>query len=291
MSYNVHVHRVALGGTNDSCAEANGGYGGLGILKNGLPNNEYVGNGEDAMNSPGGAGGKPGETIRGERGGNGPAIEPAKATDGEGGTVISNLENGVWTNLGNGLAGVDGEHGSGGGGGGGGAYFDGFLLGSHGGGGGAGGCGGAGGEGGEAGGSSFGLLLSSSQVRLENSRFIAGRGGKGGDGGIGGEGGAGGAAGITSYYYGGRSGDNKDPEVYPYDRRGGSGGNGAKGQDGGDGGGGAGGVSYGAYCHDSELTIVGTVTFEKGTAGAGGKGSSAELDGQDGLAEDTFECF
>ncbi|MFI5306970.1 MAG: hypothetical protein ACHQ53_06450, partial [Polyangiales bacterium] len=70
-----------------------------------------------------------------------------------------------------------------------------IAAGASGGGGGAGGCGGKGGKGGAAGGSSFGLVLVDSNVRMLGGSIAYGDGGKGGDGAEGQPGGKGGAGG------------------------------------------------------------------------------------------------
>ena len=117
-----------------------------------------------------------------------------------------------------GASGIAGNNGSGGGGGGSGGGVCGFCIlapwtyaGSQAGGGGAGGCSGSAGTGGQQGGGSFVVVASASQVTLNTTRVIPGRGGNGGTGGTGGNGGAGGAfaagSGTSGYgWHGGKGG-------------------------------------------------------------------------------------
>jgi hypothetical protein len=193
------------------------------------------------------------------------------AIGGAGAAAVGSIGAGGWTPAG-GLTGADGNPGQGGGGGGGSVGLG--VVGYGGGGGGCGGCGGAGGLPGTAGGSSFGLLVFSSNVTLSSVSLVSGAGQNGGSG----------SSGETGQR-GGEQGSGGCP-----------GGPGGTGSGGGGGGGGAGGNSAGvAWSGTTTLTINGTAVsgtiataayFAPGTAGGGGSnggGGAAGVLGNPGL--------
>ncbi len=174
-----------------------------------------------------------GDGIQGDDG-------PVREFDGIEGVVASD---GTWTQR----TAASGARGGGGGGGGGGGAGAG-SQGLPGGGGGAGGCGGHGGGGGAAGGSSVGMLLSNSFVRVAESEVSAAAGGDGAaaaEGGLGRAGGAGGA-GITFV---------QNCDSFSEHGKGGAGGRGGKGAAGAAG---AGGVSAAIVRWGGALEVVGT---------------------------------
>ena len=181
--------------------------------------------------------------------------------------------------------GGNGRHGQGGGGGGGsrgGSLFCGPgntpKGGASGGSGGGGGCGGKGGQGGGFGGASIGLVSFSGDVSLDATSVVTGRGGDGGAGGLAQFGGAQGAPGSGGVSVGGS-------------HAGCSGGWGGQGGNGGYGGGGLGGPSLGVAhlltqpvaLHDSAIR-----TGMPGKGGPGGNQNLPELDGEDGIRDDTL---
>ena len=182
--------------------------------------------------------------------------------------------------------GGNGRHGQGGGGGGGsrgGSVACGLgpnkpKGGASGGSGGGGGCGGKGGQGGGFGGASIGLVSFSGDVSLDATSIVTGRGGDGGAGGFAQLGGAQGAPGIGGV---GMSASHAGCD----------GGKGGAGGDGGYGGGGLGGPSLGVAhlltqpvaLHDSPIR-----TGFPGKGGSGGNQNLPELDGEDGIRDDTL---
>ncbi len=279
-----------MGGGNASCPDANGGEGGSSYLA--LDKPRAARSGTDGRTKVGGAAGTylPGNNNISLRGGKNGESGEAIRTNGKyglsgspNGTVLELT--GEWSLGAPGKDGEPGENGSGGGGGGGGVGHDDEIDitgGSNGGGGGAGGCGGDGGAGGFNGGGSFGLFSIKSEIRLENSVFSAGSGGNGGAGGAGGLGGLGGLGGKPHLKYL----DGMTEKTFLI--TGGTGGNGASGGNGGHGGGGAGGPSYGGYCHQTSVSVVGDNQFAAGEASKGG--ASEGIPGPAGDAKDNVQC-
>jgi hypothetical protein len=225
------------GGVNQSCPQANGGDGGQGEKVDVEPAQR----GED---SSGGAVGRWGRGADGQSGEAG-----SKGHIGE----KSSLVQGLWTRGGPAGKGERGKPGVGGGGGGGGSVSD-TGVGGGGGAGGAGGCGGTGGQGGENGGSSIGVLVQGSDVRVFDSRIISSNGGDGGVGGMGGPGGLGrpggeGAGGVET------------------GNAGADGGHGGDGGAGGGGGGGRGGNSFSFLCGEEANIEINKVLLENGDGG------------------------
>ena len=184
---------------------------------------------------------------------------------------------------GNGGNGRPGQGGGGGGGSRGGSLYCGPgpetpKGGASGGSGGGGGCGGKGGQGGGFGGASVGLISFSGDVSLDATSIVTGRGGDGGAGGLAQFGGAQGAPGIGGVSVGGS-------------HAGCAGGWGGQGGNGGYGGGGLGGPSLGVAhlltqpvaLHDSAIR-----TGMPGKGGPGGNQNLPELDGEDGIRDDTL---
>jgi hypothetical protein len=137
--------------------------------------------------------------------------------------------------------------------------------GAAGGSGGGGGCGGQGGKGGGYGGGSIAIIaLEGTELTVEASRIVAGRGGKGGVGGTGQEGGYGNTAGQ-----GGRL-------LFGIDMGAGcSGGTGGNGGRGGDAGGGLGGASIGIAYTSTYLRLAPDAGFDIAGAGDGGLAGNA----------------
>jgi hypothetical protein len=238
-----YTARPGLNGSSASYYEINGvGYRGLG----------------GGLCSPGNTGGS-GKTLNGAGGA---------------GASISGLLNGNYWRSTEGQPGTLGEHGTGGGGGGGSGGCDtgDDNTGSGGGGGGAGGARAPEpGTGGQSGGSSFGIFLLNSSIKLIDCNIsggTGGTGGKGGNGGLGQPGGQGGPGGLNVY-------------------GGGEGGKGGNGGVSGAGGGGAGGSSYGIYGVNSTTSKKNAV-IAQGLSGSGGDGGLVNyangLAGQNGIA-------
>lgn len=286
----------AAAGTNDACPEANGGRGGIGSRKIvTLVDAPQAGEDSDA-GAVGGSAGTGGFTSSDKAGGDGADGTAAAqgGQDGDSGMSGGRVENELWVPEGVGGDGAQGSHGQGGAGGGGAWYGETYgstevhYDGPEGAGGGAGGCGGEGGTGGTSGAGSFGLFLVRSDVSLVASEFYASAGGVGGDGGLGGRGGNGasGGAGTSDS----RTGMNINGQSYTTTLgwSSGDGGDGADGREGGDGGGGAGGVSYGAYCVQSRPQTEDNTKFVEGPSSFGGQSSGNA--GQDGIAEESYDC-
>ncbi len=181
--------------------------------------------------------------------------------------------------------GTSGTDGTGGGGGGKGRRKDEGLFacdsyGGEGGGGGEGGTAGLQGIGGRSAGSSVGILLYQSSVKVELCEIVTAAGGNAGPGGAGGNGGLGGFGAP-----GGKGWDGSGA--------GGAGGHGGRGGHGGGGGGGAGGYSLGIFhsCIDSSLTASNN-KYTLGAAGKGGKGGHSAAKkgstGPDGVRAETY---
>jgi hypothetical protein len=187
-----------------------------------------------------------------------------------------------------GYAGIDGGpggtgHPGQGGGGGGGAKGGATLCsgnpgaGASGGSGGMGGCGGAGGGGGKAGGASLALVSLGARITLTDCTLAAGVAGDGGQGGDAQPGASGGAPGSG----GAKAGVGSNNAC--------NGGQGGSGGDGASGGGGQGAPSLGIAFTGAAPTRVGNTTVAPGTAGAGGLGGDADVQGNhgdDGVALD-----
>ncbi|MBI5515399.1 MAG: hypothetical protein HY909_16590 [Deltaproteobacteria bacterium] len=164
------------------------------------------------------------------------------------------------------MAGTAGTPGAGGGGGGGVNFGSTPGNANGGGGGGAGGCPGLGGSAGGAGGASVALLVSNTELTLENCTLQAGRGGAGGAGGAGGQGSNGGTPGNGAA-------DAGSP-------LGGNGGGGGAGGNGGPGAGGAGGPSYALVrLEGARVTRRGGALMAQpgGASGAGGVTPGARM--------------
>ena len=292
-----------LGGKQMACEEADGGDGGASggysreglvppVLKVALPGKPGEGQGF-------GAGGAAGTVVK---------VAVPDGLDGEDGApakqAVSSLAQGSWeaqggqlewVYQGDGGDGHRGEIGSGGGGGGGQTYYEidsAYSWGPSGGGGGSGGCPGGAGGGGKAGGSSFGIVLYDSSLRLSSTKVQAALGGVGGQGASGGPGGGGGAAGepgLTTLYYNEVTGmvqTAPSQSVAPA----GAGGRGGSGSAGSAGAGGAGGASVAVYCA-SGGTLVTDESTELVTNGAAPGGGSAEgIPGAPGLSATTQRC-
>ncbi|MGV3619583.1 MAG: hypothetical protein ACO1OB_02130 [Archangium sp.] len=157
--------------------------------------------------------------------------------------------------------------GGGGAGGGGGVSVSGVIVsrGGGAGGGGAGGCGARSGTAGQSGGASISLVLWNASPTLRNVQLVGGTGGRGGNGGAAGSPGAGGVGGSGS------PGENvSDAGIGGSGGRGGNGGAGGPGRRGP---GGWGGPLIGVFCGGGAAPNVdATVTWQTGTAGAGGTG-------------------
>jgi len=259
--------------------------------------------------SGGGKGGA-GHNTYGDDGMDGqPEPVPNPIDHGHGGQGIDNT-NILWcTGGGNGLSGMDGEHGLGGkgpgritllgwrgqagqdggdglpgygGGGGGGGTKGGQVAcgygnnkaGAGGGSGGGGGCGGIGAKGGGYGGASIGLLSLSADVTVRTSTIASGRGGDGGAGGFPQLGGLGGWGGPGGAHYNGAG-------------PGCAGGPGGAGGHGGFGGGGLGGPSIGIAHQLGTPVVQEEVTIQTGQTGKGGLSENFEDPasyGEDGVA-------
>ena len=293
---------TANGGTRgdagSSMCGANGGHGangvrgsGTGGQPNGQPGeggNMGSSGGTAGQGGPGGSGG--GGCGNSRRGGNAPdSASPGgqgtAGTNGRAGMALGSLNatNGTYTtaNATSGSSGTPGGGGGGGGSGGGDAAFsfpncNGATSGG-GGGGGGGGCGGVAGTGGGSGGGTFAVVVTSSNVTIENCQLSTGRGGNGGNGGDGGAGGNGGNGGSGA-------GGSGTAGAGARGREGGPGGQG------GAGGGGSGGPSICVYY----LGTIPTLTMNTctrgggGTAGQGGAGVGGNAsDGSMGISEET----
>ncbi len=160
-----------------------------------------------------------------------------------------------------GLAGKPGQ----GGGGGGGAKGKANCAGATGGSGGAGGCGGPGGKGGQSGGSSIAILSVSGKLTFNEVTINLGAAGAGGDGSDGLSGGVGGFGGLGGF--GNNMGQNLADAC--------KGGDGGKGGIGGKGGGGRGGHAIGIAYKGMTIDITNVTFANKGTAGMGGLGDTA----------------
>ncbi len=281
----------------DCPATTGGGRGGLGYR---YPQSGVI-QPQDGFDGESAAGGDKGMDAApsGSSGTDAPPFS-VPAANGSGARRGGAVTDGVWVaGEARGESGIKGEDGSGGGGGGGAhetettgtvpncaANCGGTAPGPTGGTGGAGGCGGTEGEGGETGSGSFALFITNSQdIILEGSAFRGASGASGGTGGAGGEGGAGGKGGAEGNGYCFQyfiSQNNPGSTCLPTRHTGGAGGDGADGQRGGHGGGGAGGDSFGAYCHQSTVTIGEGVTFSAAEGGLGG--DSPGNRGEDGEA-------
>jgi hypothetical protein len=245
-----------------------GGDGGYGAAGNqaGLAGSPGAGVDPGAGGAAGGAG------SNGAVGGIGGTGEAG--SDGAAGAALGTLNVGGYVPV-DGTDGGLGTPGSGGGGGGGGGGVTGGAGGGGGGGGGA-GARGTFGQGGKGGGGSFGVVtVSSTAITVVNTSIITSNGGAGGSGGRGGNGGVGSPGGF------GGAGCNGGG-------RGGDGGRGGFGGRGGHGGGGTGGPSIGIFMDAaSEVTIGSGVTYQIGTAGAGGFSEGAM--GANGVSANTKE--
>ena len=279
----------------DACA-ADQSFGGKAVTNACGPDSVSGGGGYGSTDS--GGDGTNGSPLGSPNGGNGDSGSGCTAgTKGDDGDVFGVATSGLGaTALGtldvsgySGVAGTQGGTGKpaqGGGGGGGakggsgaGKCVDSMSAGgASGGSGGAGGCGGAGGRGGGAGGASIALVSIGATLSFADVMLNVGKGGNGGDGGagqVGGNGGDPGPGGIAKPTYSGLN--NACP-----------GGKGGAGGDGGRGGGGRGGHAVGiAYTGDAAPVTTGVSFNNKGTAGDGGIGDSANMgDGAKGALAD-----
>lgn len=232
-----------------SSVGGNGGAGGIvpGAGGNGTPN---LGGTSPKDGVGGAAGCTAGHEGAGGRDGDGGAANSAIGSLTSNGFVVA--------------AGANGFNGgvAQGGGGGGGA-----TVGGGGGGGGCGGCGGQGGFAGTAGGSSFGLLVHQSNLRVTSCKVVAAAGGTGGSGGAGQSAQTGAGAGTGAC----------------------AGGAGGSGGHGGGGSGGRGGHSI-AIGYSGQAPIVTTTdlqTSDAGTGGGGGTSPAAANAGQSGAGGTT----
>ena len=264
-----------------------GGNGASGLTQNpgpqggmGAPNGaSYGGNPGNGSGTSGlGCGdGDPQPGGMGSSGGMGRA-----GTEGTGGDGTGAVSATSWTPHA-GAAGSPGGTGGGGGGGGAGGGEDCLdpILGAvciscgtgmGGGGGGGGGYGGNGGSGGQGGGASIAILITNSNVQIENVSFHTMGGGDGGNGGAGGGGGSGGPGGNGAVTGSNTAGS------------GGGGGNGGGGGAGGCGGGGGGGPSVGIWgTSNAQVTVVGSIDYQIGAGGRGGNSCSSGNPGSTGL--------
>ncbi len=211
------------------------------------------------------------------------------ATSGLGATALGTLGVSGYSGV-SGTQGGAGKPAKGGGGGGGakggsgaGQCLDSMSAGgASGGSGGAGGCGGLGGRGGGAGGASIALVSLGATLSFADVTLHVGKGGNGGDGGAGQVGGNGGDPGA-----GGLGKSQPMPASYPNLNDACPGGKGGAGGNGGKGGGGRGGHAIG-IAHTGEAPVTTGVSFNnKGTAGDGGIGDSANMgDGAKGALAD-----
>jgi hypothetical protein len=234
---------------------------------------------------PGGAGGNfaldmaPGEGLTGFPEGTDLDGHPGAAgKQGFGGSGFGKIEKGRYlaTSGRRGWPGRPGAAGRGGRGGestaGGGSPAARYLVGGGGGQGGFPGCGGFGGQPGSGGGASIAIIVDGSQMTLDRSLLVTGRGGRGGAGGDGSPGHTGATGGL--FGFGSQSYAN-----------GMSGGHGGDGGDGGAGGPGGGGPSIGVVFRGAPPVIT-AANFSSGAPGAGGL-SSAET-AASGLGADTY---
>jgi hypothetical protein len=267
----------SLGGAqkdNRLCPAASGGSiggsGGVGAVASGSNGDVNPANAQTALGGQGQPSTDPlwscvvGQGGIGKQGDTGSPGTGAKDTD------LGTLDKSGYTGVA-GKAGGPGFPGQGGGGGGG-AKGKTSCAGASGGGGGAGGCEGKGGTGGNPGGTSIGILGIEATLTFNTVTIKTGKGGDGGDGGdgqTGGSGGKGGSGGIGSGTLNACDG-----------------GNGGQGGTGGKGGGGRGGHTIGIAYTGMSMPSTESVTFTKGTSGAGGKGADAMLDGAAGVQAD-----
>jgi hypothetical protein len=244
-----------------------GGSGGVGSVASGSNGDVFPVNAQTALGGDGQPNLDPmslwscvsgnGGGTAGVNGGSGTLGPSAKDTD------LGTLDKSGYTGVA-GKAGGPGFPGQGGGGGGG-AKGKTACAGASGGGGGAGGCGGKGGTGGDPGGASIGIISLGATLTFDRVSIKLGVGGSGGDGRDGQAGGSGGNGGN-----GGTGSGTSDAC---------NGGKGGQGGFGGKGGGGRGGHAIGIAYTGMSMPSTESVTFTKGTSGAGGKGADAMLGG------------